>query len=213
MYYVGGRVVVQPVSGQHDDVTFDLKKKILEKNGGYDSYKKLSKKANISHQNMFYYFVWARAHLRRHNSFLLKNSWPHFPSCKKKDGRHAWNSAPPETKEPYLVLGNTVHTTGCWNKTKKEPTCCFLGWRVFQRNCNRHYRASMEETHFQLKFSTSISLKYFWYIIITSFRQKCSFRPVWTEWRPYCWAAGSRFIYLSESITRKINRILFRKKT
>lgn len=50
-------MVVQPVSGQHDDVTFDLKKKILEKNGGYDSYKKLSKKANISHQNMFYYFV------------------------------------------------------------------------------------------------------------------------------------------------------------
>lgn len=48
------------------------KKKVLEKNGGYDSYKKLSKKANISHQNMFYYFVWARAHLRRHNSFLLK---------------------------------------------------------------------------------------------------------------------------------------------
>lgn len=57
VYYVGGRVVVQPVSGQHDDVTLDLKKKVLEKNGGYDSYKKLSKKANISHQNMFYYFV------------------------------------------------------------------------------------------------------------------------------------------------------------
>jgi hypothetical protein len=148
------------------------KKKVLEKNGGYDSYKKLSKKANISHQNMFYYFVWARAHLRRHNSFLLKNSWPHFPSCKKKDGRHAWNSAPPETKEPYLVVGSTVHTTGCWNKTKKNlPVVFWVGgsfkgiatvitghqWKRLISNWNSLY---------------IYSLKYFSYKIITSFRRK-----------------------------------------
>lgn len=31
VYYVGVRVVVQPVSGQHDDVTLDLKKKSTRK--------------------------------------------------------------------------------------------------------------------------------------------------------------------------------------
>ncbi len=58
MYYVGGRVVVQPVSGQHDDVTLDLKKYSKRIWGDMIAVRrKLSKKANISHQNMFYYFV------------------------------------------------------------------------------------------------------------------------------------------------------------